>query len=145
MAAFETGDFLDQSSQVQAVCDWYGPTDFLQMDRHALESSPFPHDASDSPESQLVGGRIQENRDKVAEANPITYIAKGHPPFLIMHGDQDPLVPFHQSQLLFEALKTAGQNVTFQPILGAGHGGAEFRDEALLQQVLAFFNNYLKE
>jgi acetyl esterase/lipase len=143
--AFETGDHLDQSSQVQAVCDWYGPTDFLQMDSHALESSPFPHDAADSPESQLVGGPIQENRDKVAEANPISYITEGHPPFLIMHGDQDPLVPFHQSQMLFEALKTAGQNVTFWPVPGAGHGGAEFRDEDLLQQVLAFFNNYLKE
>ena len=142
--AFEDGDYLDQSSQVQAVCDWYGPTDFLQMDSHALDSSPFPHDAADSPESQLVGGPIQENRDKVAAANPITYITEGHPPFLIMHGDQDPLVPFHQSQLLYEALASTGVAVTFRPVAGAGHGDAGFRDEALLLQVLAFFSQHLK-
>jgi dipeptidyl aminopeptidase/acylaminoacyl peptidase len=142
--AFEDGNYLDQSSQVQAVCDWYGPTDFLQMDSHALDSSPFPHDAADSPESQLVGGRIQENRDRVAEANPITYITGEHPPFLIMHGDQDPLVPFHQSQLLYKALEAAGVAVTFRPVTGAGHGGAAFENEDLLQQVLVFFSQHLK-
>ena len=142
--AFEVGDHLDQSSQVQAVCDWYGPTDFLQMDKHALQSSPFPHDAADSPESQLVGGRIQKYPDKVAEANPITYITQGHPPFLIMHGDRDPLVPFHQSQLLVEALEMVGENVTFYPVLGAGHGGGAFQDEDLLEQVVAFFNTHLR-
>ena len=142
---FEDGDHLDQSSQVQAVCDWYGPTDFLQMDSHALDSSPFPHDTADSPESQLVGGRIQENRDKVAVANPITYITGGHPPFLIMHGDQDPLVPFHQSQLLHEALTAAGEEVAFRPVVGAGHGGEGFRTPAVLQQVADFFTTHLRQ
>lgn len=141
---FEDGEHLDQSSQVQAVCDWYGPTDFLQMDSHALDSSPFPHDAADSPESQLVGGPIQENRDKVAEANPITYRTKGHPPFLIMHGDQDPLVPFHQSQLLDEALTAAEVAVTFTPVVGAGHGGEGFGKPVVLQQVVDFFTYHLK-
>jgi fermentation-respiration switch protein FrsA (DUF1100 family) len=61
-----------------------------------------------------------------------------------MHGDQDPLVPFHQSQLLYEALAAAGVDVTFRPVAGAGHGDEGFRDEALLQQVLAFFSQHLK-
>jgi acetyl esterase/lipase len=142
--AFEEGDHLDYSSQVQAVCDWYGPTDFLQMDSQALAGSPLLHDAADSPESQLVGGPIQENRDKAAEANPITYITREHPPFLIMHGAQDPLVPFHQSQLLAQALTAAGVPVTFMPVIGAGHGGEGFRQPALLQQVVEFFTYHLK-
>ena len=45
------------------------------------------HDALDSPESKLVGGPIQEHRDRVAKANPITYVSKDDPPFLIIHRD----------------------------------------------------------
>ena len=41
------------------------------------------HDPADSPESLLIGGAIQENRDKTARANPITYVTKDDPPFLI--------------------------------------------------------------
>ncbi|MCX6910784.1 MAG: alpha/beta hydrolase, partial [Verrucomicrobia bacterium] len=97
------------SSRVQAVCDWFGPTDFTQMETHALTpGKPFNHDATDSPESRLIGGALQENKDKARAANPITYVTPDDPPFLIMHGDRDPLVPHHQSELLAAALKKAG-------------------------------------
>ena len=56
-------------------------------------------------------------------ANPITYVKKDSPPFLIMHGDKDPMVPFGQSELFVAALKKAGADVTFRPVKGAGHGG----------------------
>jgi len=98
----------DVSSHMQAVCDYYGPTDLLQMDAHALPGSQLKHDLPTSPESRLLGGAIQDHRQQAAKANPITYVTKDAPPFLIVHGDQDPLVPHHQSQLLFEALKQAG-------------------------------------
>jgi dipeptidyl aminopeptidase/acylaminoacyl peptidase len=44
-----------------------------------------------------------------------------------MHGDKDMTVPMNQSELLYEALKKAGMNVTFHTVKGAGHGfgGAE--------------------
>jgi acetyl esterase/lipase len=136
---------LTRDVAVQAVCDWYGPTDFLQMDSHAPKYSAFLHDAADSPESQLVGGPIQEHPDRVAQANPIHYITSGQsiPPFLIMHGDHDPLVPFHQSQLLFEALSAAGAEVVFEPVTGAGHGGKGFRTAVAQRQVLHFFQKHL--
>lgn len=51
------------------------------------------HDTPDSPESELVGGPIQEHPDKVAHANPITYVTADVPPFLIVHGNQDPFSP----------------------------------------------------
>jgi dipeptidyl aminopeptidase/acylaminoacyl peptidase len=108
-----------------------------------LPSSQFPHDNADSPESQLIGGPIQEYPDKVAAANPITYVGQNNPPFLIMHGDQDPIVPFHQSQVLYEALQAAGSEVSFQPVTGAGHGGEGFRDSAVLQTVVDFFTRHL--
>jgi dipeptidyl aminopeptidase/acylaminoacyl peptidase len=65
---------------------------------------------------------LLENRDKAAKASPITYVAQGAPPFLIMHGDRDRSVPFSQSELLYAALKKAGVDATFVPVKGAGHG-----------------------
>ncbi len=115
-----TGNDLKESSNVQAVVDWFGPTDFLQMDK---AGSSMNHDAANSPESHLIGGAIQENREAAAKANPITYIGKGAlPPFLIMHGERDRTVPFNQSELLRDALQAAHADVTFRPVPGAGHG-----------------------
>jgi acetyl esterase/lipase len=132
---------LDQSSRVQAVCDWFGPTDFCQIAAHALPDSKLDHDAAGSPESKLIGGPIQENKDKVAKANPITYVSKDDPPFLIMHGDKDNLVPHHQSEILAEALRKAGVQVTFETVKGAGHG---FGGPDVMKMVEEFFDKHLK-
>ena len=131
---------LDQSSRVQAVCDWFGPTDFCQIAAHALPDSKFDHDAAGSPESKLIGGPVQENKDKVAKANPITYVSKDDPPFLIMHGDKDNVVPHHQSEILAEALKKAGVQVTFETVKGAGHG---FGGPEVMKTVEEFFDKHL--
>ena len=130
------------SSRVQAVCDWFGPSDFLRMDD---TPGNMMHDAPDSPESQLVGGPIQENPDAVARANPITYISGDEPPFLIMHGDQDRTVPPAQSQLLYDALRAACADVALHFLAGAGHGTAEqFHAPASVQLVEAFFHRTLR-
>ncbi|MEJ2704593.1 MAG: alpha/beta hydrolase fold domain-containing protein [Sedimentisphaerales bacterium] len=94
---FDTEANHQYSSRVQAVCDWFGPTDFLQMDAHMLKGSSLVHNAANSPESLLVGGPIQKEPYKslVKKADPITYVTKDDPPFLIMHGDKDMLVPLH--------------------------------------------------
>lgn len=138
---FEVGDNLNVSSRVQAVVDYYGPTDFLQMDAHRIPDGQL-HDPADSPESLLVGGAIQQNKEKVAMANPITYITKNTPPFLICHGDQDPLVPHHQSELLESALKKAGVAVKFYTVKGAGHGN--FKDPKVEELTKEFLKKYLK-
>jgi acetyl esterase/lipase len=121
--AFDVGPDPGVSSRVQAVVDFFGPTDFLQMDAHRLNAQAMVHDTPDSPESQLVGGPIRDNPDKVARANPITYVTKDDPPFLIVHGDADLLVPHHQSVLLEAALRKAGVSVRFVTIPGGPHGG----------------------
>jgi acetyl esterase/lipase len=120
--SFEVGEHLEHSSSVQAVLDFFGPTDFLQMDAHRLPEG-MVHDTADSPESELVGGPIQERPAEVARANPVAYVTPQAPPFLIVHGDRDPLVPYHQSTLLVAALEAAGVPVTFYTVVGAGHGG----------------------
>ncbi|MCK5643637.1 MAG: alpha/beta hydrolase fold domain-containing protein, partial [Gammaproteobacteria bacterium] len=75
IAEFETKTNAKYSSGVQAVCDWYGPTDLLQMDAHAVEGSRLIHDSPDSPESRLVGGPIQQEpySSLARKANPIEY------------------------------------------------------------------------
>jgi acetyl esterase/lipase len=141
VAAFEVGDYLGVSSRVQAVVDYFGPTDFLQMDAQRLPDGML-HNPPDSPESQLVGGAIQDHKQRVAQANPITYVTSDAPPFLIVHGDRDPLVPYQQSVLLDAALRQAGVAVTFYPVAGAGHGG--FTDPRVPELTQAFFAKYLK-
>ena len=116
---FDKGPNLDVSSRVQAVCDFFGPTDFIEMGRFP---SNMNHHAPDSPESQLIGGPVPQNKKACRRVNPITYITKDDPPFLIMHGDKDMTVPLNQSQLLYEALKKAGVKVKFHTVKGGGHG-----------------------
>lgn len=110
---------LKESSRVQAVIDWFGPTDLLRMNE---TESDRRHDAPNSAESKIIGGPILENKQKAVKASPTSYITKDMPPFLIMHGDHDLEVPIRQSEILVEALKKVGAEVTFIPIKGAGHG-----------------------
>lgn len=138
---FDKGEHLGASSAVQAVCDFFGPTDFLQMSKFP---STIPHDSPTSPESKLIGGAIQEHKEKVARANPLTFVSRGDAPFLILHGDKDPLVPIHQSELLETALKQAGVEVSLVRLEGAGHGGQPFNQPEQQQRVAAFFDKHLK-
>jgi acetyl esterase/lipase len=139
--SFEVGEHLKYSSRIQAVLDFFGPTDFLQMDAHRLPGG-MVHDTADSPESELVGGPIQERPAEVARANPATYVTSEAPPFLIVHGDRDPLVPYAQSLLLVDALRAAGVPVTFYTVVGAGHGG--FDDPQISSLVHTFLATHLK-
>ncbi|MFC7344779.1 alpha/beta hydrolase fold domain-containing protein [Saccharopolyspora griseoalba] len=121
-----------ESSAVQAAVDLYGPTDFLRMDAHTLDPAPFNemlgitggHDDARSPESRLIGGPVQELPEAAKAANPITYLERSTPPVLIAHGRQDPLVPHHQSELLFAALRDAGADAVFYSVPGVGHDKA---------------------
>lgn len=128
------GGNAGESSRVDAVVDWYGPTAFQKMDSCG---STMAHDAPDSPESVLVGGPIQENDDLCALAGPITYVDQNDPPFLIIHGDADPLVPHCQSVLLYEALKRAGVESEMITVPGGGHGGAW--EEGYKEKMVSFF------
>lgn len=139
---FEVGPNLDQSSRVQAVCDYYGPTDFT-----AFVTTPGyeSHGTESSPEAKLLGGAVQANPDKAAKANPISYVSSDDPPFLIVHGDKDPIVPFGQSQLLFTALGKAGVSAHLHTIHGAGHGGPGFNSPEVESMVSSFFDARLKQ
>ena len=140
-----TGGWADQSSRVHAVVDCFGPTDFLKI-TDGLKTLGLPdrmgHDSPDSPEARLIGGPIQENKEKAARANPITYVTKDDPPLLILHGDRDATVPSTQSQLLYDALKEAGVDATYHVVKGAGHG---FGGPEIDEIITSFFAKHLKK
>ncbi|MBV9122601.1 MAG: alpha/beta hydrolase fold domain-containing protein [Planctomycetes bacterium] len=123
---------LKESSRVQAVVDWFGPTDFMHLKTQGAQS----------PVTALLGGSPEVDPEKAREASPITYVGKDDPPFLIMHGDKDPLVPLKQSQELYQALKKAGVDATLEVIPGAGHG---FGGPDINRKVEEFFDKHLKE
>ena len=71
-----------------------------------------------------------------------TYVSEDDSPFLIIHGDQDKLVPYHQSVLLKDALEKAGVSVKFYRVKGGGHGW--FKDPKVPELTKAFLEQHLK-
>ena len=135
---------MNVSSRVQAVVDWFGPTDLLLMGEQAGPNSMIHHSDANSPESLLMGGPVQEKKELARTANPLTYIDKNDPPFLIMHGDKDQLVPHEQSVILAKALIDAGVEVTMKTIPGAAHEDPKFRSPENQRLIEGFLRQSLK-
>jgi acetyl esterase/lipase len=138
----------NQSSRVQAVVDWFGPTNFLLMDEQliATGNGKPDHSEANSPESKLMGQKITEIPSKVQLANPETYISKDDPPFLIEHGTKDQLVPTQQS-INFAAKLTAvlgKEKVTIRLLEDTRHGGPQFETKENLELVFRFLDALLK-
>src|SRR5205085_5731995 len=115
------------SSAVRAVVDLYGPVDLLTMDAQKLPCYPGLS-ANDSfmPPSLLIGCPIQSCRDKTLTSNPISYIDRGDPPFLIMQGKLDCLTPWQQAQELYDALHAAGVAANLVYLPTAQHADDQF-------------------
>jgi hypothetical protein len=115
------GKHLTVSSQVQAVCDWCGPSD---LEKFAEFNATFPGARPDFAIhliTNLVGGSSARAKKVARAANPITYVKADCPPFLIMHGDRDKVVPHEQSDLFAEALRNVGASVDPRIVNGADH------------------------
>jgi acetyl esterase/lipase len=131
MLAVTNGDryFSDEEGgklPFKGVVDYYGPMNFAVMND---EPSTQDHEAPDSPEGMVLGGvSVPEHPELVKAASPLAYITEGTrlPPFLIMHGDKDRLVPYGQSVLLYRKLVECNHTVEMYRIEGADHGGNAF-------------------
>jgi acetyl esterase/lipase len=135
----DLGPYKGLSSQVRCVVDQFGPSELATM---GDAPSSLDHNAPGSPESKLLGGPILENKEKAKVASPITYVSKDDPPFLIIHGDKDMIVPYDQSERLTKALKAAGVDVLLVKVEGGGHGG--FRNPEIPRRVRQFFDKHLR-
>ncbi|MDB6173055.1 MAG: peptidase prolyl oligopeptidase active site domain protein [Chthoniobacteraceae bacterium] len=142
---FDKGENLNESSRVQCVLEWFGPTDFLHWgaqapaDREKAELADNPS----SPVYRLLGGSVREHGTQARLASPIYFIQKDASPFLIMHGDKDPLVPLQQSTELDQALKACGVECRLDVVADAGHGGGGFSTPERLKGMVSFLKTHL--
>lgn len=129
-----SGGSNDESSRVQAVVAYYGPTNFLaeypSITRPILE--------------QFLGGTLDKRRDEYRRASPITYVSKGDAPTLIFQGTQDILVPYQQAFEMIDALTKVGVPGRAEIMLGAAHGWKGAERERTEAETFKFFDQYLK-
>lgn len=137
---FDVGENLDQSSAVLCVIDSFGPADFLHWGDPPL---PASYDTPYTAVARLLGGKVSEHEELARQASPINFVNKDSVPFLLMHGEKDPIVPVQQSILLDAALRKAGVASTLVVVPGGGHGGAVFSDARYLRQMAAFMDAHL--
>jgi acetyl esterase/lipase len=116
-----THGVVGPSSRVDAVVDWYGLADMGTMPRQAPPpqiAALLPEEMRTPPEDHLLRGLTG---DILADASPVNHVRPDSPPFLLVHGTADWLVPFSQSEQLHAALTAAGADVELVPVEGAGH------------------------
>lgn len=131
-----TGGHADRSSRVQAVVNYFGPTDMIELCRTSSGAKPIV--------ASFLDGTPEEVRDRYLAASPTKYVSKDDPPTLSLHGADDRLVPSDQARLLDKKLKAAGASHTLVLLDGQGHG---FRGEASAKAKTAmyeFFDKHLK-
>lgn len=131
------------SSSVDAVVDWFGPTNMLVMD--SCGGTDFIHNDVKSPASLYIGGPIQENKDRTLQASPTTFVDAGDPPFLIFHGDKDRVVPHCQSKILFDALQKAKVPSQFFLVPNGQHGPGVHTAENMNKMVEFFLAEAAKK
>jgi dipeptidyl aminopeptidase/acylaminoacyl peptidase len=103
--------------------------------------SQIDHNAANSPEAKLLGGAVPDMPERAREASPVTYVTSDDPPFLILHGTEDMVVPFHQSVELDEKLQGAKVESIFIHVQEGGHG---FNAPDADERVQAFFDKHLR-
>ena len=132
------------SSRVQAVCDWFGPTELLTMPPNNVGEGRTEEDVANSNGAKLLGCTVKDCPELARQASAYDNVSKDDAPFLIMHGDEDPGVPIQQSIQFYERLRKTGVPVQYEVVEGAGHGGKLFDTPEVKAIVRAFFYQYLK-
>ena len=134
-AGTDVGEYLDQSSRVQAVVAMAPVTDLTRS---------FPN--ADIEAMRQVGF----GEDNIVEASPIAHVTPDDPPFLLIHGERDELVPVEQSQLMYDRLVQTGVPAEFIIVQNAGHSMTATRGTAtptlseINQKISDFLAKYLK-
>jgi len=133
-----------QSSRVRAVVGWAGPYDFVAGLGGLVNQEAQQGQTAGTLVSQFLGGSPAEAPEKYKAASPTTHASKDDPPFLLVHGGADRLVPMEQAELFEKALRAAGVEVELRRYPDAGHGleGTDLLDA--LTASLDFFEKKLK-
>lgn len=133
----DTGGNAEHSSDVRCVVDFFGPSDLTII--HPKDTKKV------SPVFVLMGGYTsKEKPDLYLSGSPALLVAKDNPPFLIMHGDADPVVPVQQSVFLHDALAKVGVDSELVVLKGAQHASGEFFTQTTKDRLTKFFDKHLK-
>lgn len=146
----DRGDDVPGNGSVQAVVTWFPPTDLLSRDQDEPEGPPPPFLTGPLPtpsfEARLLGLASTEDDPALARnASPLTHVHEGAPPFLIMHGDRDGLIPSAHSRRLFRALRARNVDATLLLLAGADHEDPAFDGAASIGAVSGFLRRTLDE
>jgi acetyl esterase/lipase len=131
-----SGGHAGESSKVQAVVAFFGPTDLAQKD--------FPANVNGMI-YDFLDGLPDEKPDVFKAASPITYVDKADAPILIYQGTKDVLVPHSQATLMADAMTKAGLPGRVELLLGANHGWGQPELGRTLKGSLSFFAEHLKK
>lgn len=129
------GNYLQESSQVNAACDWSGPVDLTAMDCGEHMSM-----GDNSPEDMLLKSKLSEEPDKYHSLSATHYVDANDPPIIIFHGEKDNVVPCCQGKKFYELLKAAGVKTEATFVPEGGHGMGMYSEENLNKMV-----NFLNE
>lgn len=149
---FDTGDFTEVSSDVQAAVTIYGISNLMNIGEGYPEAIQEVHKSPAVTEALLIHGpafadfageSILSDPQKALEASPIGHIKQGMPPFLIMHGSADKLVSPVQSEQFYRALTEKGNQADFIEVEGAGHGDLYWFQPAVIDKVVRWFKEQL--
>lgn len=151
---FDKGDFLNESSDVQAVIDLYGISDINEIGADYSPEIQAAHRSAGATEalwvngSPVFGGKdggILANPEGAKAATPMTYISQKTAPFLLMHGDVDTLVSPSQTEILRQALEAKGIEATRYLVKDAAHGGPYWVQPEIMQIMRSFLDKHLKK
>jgi acetyl esterase/lipase len=126
----------DQSSKVQAVVSFFGPTDLAQKDFPAAVNGML---------YDFLDGMPQDKPDVYKAASPVTYVDKGDAPMLLYQGTKDGLVPYNQANLMADAMTNVGLAGRVELLLGANHGWGNPELARTMDGTIAFFDQQLKK
>jgi acetyl esterase/lipase len=124
----------DDATALKAVGVFFPPTDFLEYRGQKIDVNAAGNPVLEHLK-QLVSTRASasisgaELADKLIEISPARQVTAKAPPFLIIHGDADPLVPLDQSEKLMAALKAAGVPAELIVKKGGGHPWLTIHEE----------------
>lgn len=126
---YKTKEYAEYSDSVKTVVDCFGPADFTSM----LKNIEYADEGMKQIFEGLRGEDTKENIERLLEINPVSHIEKGktYPPFLLLHGNEDNMVEFSQSELMFHKLSDAGYDATLVCVDGASHEGSFWSREVL--------------
>lgn len=136
----DVGSHLDVSSRVQAVVDYYGPTDFILR----AQTQPERTEPPGSRGHKLLGCPVRDNEAIARLASPAWHVSADAAPLLIIHGTADTTVLLDQSQRLFDAYRGHKLDVQLHLVPGAAHGGPQYALPEHRRPVAEFLDSRLR-